>query len=122
MKGMLELISRYLDHTLTPVEVGELGQWIKADPANARRFVEEAYIHSRMRDLLVGEQFLRNHQDREPKSRLAAPSPQDKRTPKARSPQKKTRLALPWLIAASLVLIPSLAATLWWNGKSGQNS
>jgi hypothetical protein len=54
----MELITRHLDRSLTAAEATRLSAWIKADSANAQRFVREAIVHSHIRDLLVGQQAL----------------------------------------------------------------
>jgi len=119
MKDMLELISRYLDHALTPDEMRELGDWIKSDPAHARQFAEQAFIHGRLRDVLVGEQFLR--EQNEPESAVASATQQKVSIPQAFSLKRRTRSMLPWLIAAAVVLIASLLM-FSRSGKSQQNS
>ncbi len=43
-----ELISAYLDESLSEEEQRELSEWIKSDTANARRFAKAAMLHDRL--------------------------------------------------------------------------
>ncbi len=118
MKDILELIDGHLDHTLTPVETRELGDWLRADPANARRFAEEAFIHSRLRDILLGEQFLHNRNEIEPEPPPSTTGRRDRRIPISTwlGPVRPSH------IVAALVLVASLLVATRRNHKPGQDS
>ena len=49
MNGNIEeRISGYFDESLSGEEMAELAGWIRADPANARRFARAAMLHDRL--------------------------------------------------------------------------
>ena len=52
MNAPEELLNGYFDGALTAVESAELRAWLGADREHMRRFVREAVIHSRLRDVL----------------------------------------------------------------------
>jgi hypothetical protein len=114
---MLELISGHLDRTLTPQEMQELGNWIKADPANARLFAREVFIHSRMRDMLVGEQLLRSA-DQAPQSAEAVTPPPKTSLKKANTFQQRSHPIRNWLIAASVLFAFSMLTWAWWHSRT----
>ena len=45
---MEEKIDAYLDESLSSDEMAALADWIKADPANARRFARASMLHDRL--------------------------------------------------------------------------
>ncbi len=60
-----DLISAVLDGSPSPEVAAQVNAWIKEDPANVRRFVRDAILHSHLRDMLDGaEAFRRDEEDR----------------------------------------------------------
>ncbi len=53
MRDVAELLSAYFDDSLQVGELEQLRAWIAASPDHMRRFVREAVVHSRLRDVLL---------------------------------------------------------------------
>ncbi|HEX8913428.1 MAG TPA: DUF4880 domain-containing protein, partial [Humisphaera sp.] len=47
-----DLVHGYLDGTLTPAEVAELGTWLAASAANAAAFADAVRLDDRLRDVI----------------------------------------------------------------------
>jgi len=100
----LDLVDSYFDRALAPAEATQLNAWIKADPANARRFAREAQIHSLLHDVLSGQDELETALDQGTEPVLGRSWQEARR----RTAQRRL---LRW--AAMMLLLGLLAVLVW---------
>ncbi|QDS89293.1 FecR protein [Rosistilla ulvae] len=112
-----DLISGYLDGTLTKPQLAELGEWIEAAPANARRFADASLVDNLMQAKITAAPWI---------DALEEPSDDNSPTAKQKTIATRSGDRRRWKLHAAYATALSVMAffgwwTSTWNAASQHN-